>query len=246
MIVTPYDNDPDIQQYKIQLLGSLLLFTKTFFKLYTGREFNISTPQSREPHQITICKTLTDIFYLKNLRLYINIPPGHGKSTFLTYFVAWAFAHYPDCQFLYISYGQELAAKHTANIKAIMQMPTYQQLFGVKIDPNSSAKDDFATNYGGRVKAFGSNGSITGQDAGLPGEERFTGCVIMDDMHKPGEVFSDRMREYVMQNYGYTIQPRPRSPIVPMVAIGQRLHEDDIFNMPELEVFELRIQRQEE
>lgn len=211
-----------------KLLGSLLLFTRTFFELRTGREFELSFPHKRESHYLTICRELTEVFRLNTHRLIINVPPGHGKSTLLSSFVAWSLARYPDSNFLYISYSQELAAKHTYIIKQIMQHPYYQELFGVSIKRDSSAKDNFSTTQGGSVKAFGSSGSITGQDAGLPNLERFSGMVVMDDMHKPDEVFSDTTREHVKENYMHTIKIRPRGPNVPMVFIGQRLHEDDL------------------
>jgi predicted phage terminase large subunit-like protein len=227
-IITGIEKDPHAAELKAKLLGSFLLFTQTFFKLRTGRDFTVSSPVSREPHQITIAKQLTDVFHMRERRVWMTLPPGHGKSTFVSYFIPWAFAHYPDCRFIYISYSADLAANHTANIKGIMEMPMYRHMFGVEISRESSAKDNFMTTHGGAVKAFGSGGAITGQDAGLPDLSRFSGCVMMDDMHKPDEVFSDTMRQSVINNYNNTIKTRPRSPNVPMVGIGHALHEDDL------------------
>lgn len=218
----------DILEDKAKLLGSLLLFTMTFYKLRTGRDFVLSTPAGRESHFITICRELTKVFYLQTNRLLINVPPGHGKSELMIHFTAWALAHYPDSQFIYISFSHELASKHTATIKSIMELAHYRKLFGVEIRSDTSAKDDFKTIQGGAVKAFGSAGGITGQDAGLPNQDRFTGAVIMDDMHKPSEVHSDTIREQVKTNYAETIEPRPRGPNVPTIFIGQRLHEEDL------------------
>jgi len=228
MLITPESQNHGILEAKAQLLGSLLLFIRTFFQLRTGREFALPEPVGRECHIVTICRELTKVFYLETNRLLINVPPGHYKSTILSYFVAWCFAHYGDCQFLYISYAHDLAAKHTANIKGIMQLPYYKKLFNVEISRDSSAKDDFKTTAGGAVKAFGSSGGITGQDAGLPNQNRFTGAGIMDDMHKPDEVHSDSVRKKVITNYEETILPRPRAPNVPLLLIAQVLHEDDL------------------
>ncbi len=228
MQISGVEEDESLALLKAKCLGSLLFFVQTFFKIETGRDFVLSCPVSREPHQITVCRELTNIFYLRDNRLIINIPPGHGKSTLISYFVAWSFAHYPDCQFLYISYSHDLAAKHTARIKNIMQTKEYRKIFGVEISRDSSAKDDFKTTAGGAVKAFGSSSGITGQDAGLPHLERFSGAVLMDDMHKPDEVYSDTIRQGVINTYNNTIKPRPRSPNVGMVLIAQMLHEDDI------------------
>lgn len=217
-------------ELKARLLGSFLLFTQTFYKLNTGRDFVISSPAGKEPHQITIARQLTQIFNLEELFAWMTIPPGFGKSTLVSYFVPWAWAHYPDSQFLYISYSSSLATKHTTNIRSIMQLPTYRELFGVKLCKDSLAKDNFKTIYGGSIQAFGSAGSITGQDGGLQNISRFSGAIIMDDMHKPDEVFSDVIRQSIIDNYGQTIKTRRRGENVPIIGIGQALHEDDLRN----------------
>lgn len=228
MIITGVEKDPEVAAFKAKLLGSFLFFTEKFFKLHTGRDFVLSAPIGREPHQITIARQLVKIFNLETMRAWFTLPPGHGKSTFLTYFFAWCFAHYPDCKFIYISYSADLAATHTANIKRIMELPIYRKLFGIEISSESSAKDNFMTTAGGAVKAYGSMGGITGQDAGLPNLNRFSGGVFMDDMHKPSEVFSDTLRQTVIDNFNTTIKPRPRGPNVCTIGIGHALHEDDL------------------
>ncbi len=224
---------------RINLLGSLLEFTKTFYFLRNGRAFQTPDVVGRESHVFTVCRELSKLFRLQTTNLLLNIPPGHGKSTLLSYFVAWCYAHYHDCQFVYISYSAELAETHTAEIKAIMQLPIYQKLFQTTIDPNSAAKGDFRINHAfkpgqGRCTARGSAGSITGLNCGLPdardsaGNPRFSGLAIMDDLHKPDEVHSDVKRERVINNYNETIKMRRRGIYVGSCLLGQRLHEDDI------------------
>ena len=219
---------PDIDEQKEMLWGSFLLFTRTFFPFVTGREFVISNPDGRESHYITIARELSLAARMQNPSLIINVPPGHGKSVLLSMWVAWTLSKYPDSQYLYISYGKTLATKHTSFIKNIISSPHYRAIFGIKIKHDSKAKDFFQTTMGGTVKSFGSSGAITGQDAGLPNISHFSGAVIMDDMHKPDEVHSDTIRQGVIENYRETILQRPRSPNVPMIFIGQRLHEDDL------------------
>lgn len=213
---------------KARLLGSLILFIRTFYKLIEGRDFLLPQPISRECHIITICKALTKVFNLEINRLSINVPPGHYKSTIMVYFIAWCFAHYPDCRFMYISYSVELATKHTSIIKKIMSHPYYRKLFNIEISRDSSAKDNFTTTAGGAVRAFGSTGSITGQDAGLPGQTRCTGGFILDDMHKLQEIYSDTIRERAIENYRSSIIPRARGPNVFGISIAQRAHEMDL------------------
>jgi predicted phage terminase large subunit-like protein len=213
-----------------QLRSSLLDFTEFFYPLLTGRKFIVSHPIGRESHHITICRALSEAARLEipDHRLLVNISPGSGKSTLLAMWVAWTMAKWPDSRFLYISYGKILASKHTETIKRIMQLAHYVYLFDVRIRHDSKAKEYFQTTIGGAVAAFGSSGPVTGMDAGLPGLDRFSGAVIIDDAHKPDEVHSDTIRQSVIENYRQTIQQRNRGINVPFIFIGQRLHEDDL------------------
>ncbi len=217
-----------IDELRAELWGSFLLFTRIFFPRVTGREFVISAPPRRESHFITMSRELTLCARMQNPSLIINVPPGHGKSVMLSMWVAWTMSKYPNSQYLYISYGKTLATKHTEFIKRIISCAHYRDVFGVEIRHDSKAKDFFQTTAGGAVKSFGSSGAITGQDGGLPNCDHFSGAVIMDDMHKPDEVHSDTIRQTVIDNYSETILQRPRGPNVPMIFIGQRLHEDDL------------------
>lgn len=218
----------DLLDTRSTLLASFLSFTKIFYKLLTGRDFIISNPKGRESHFITIARELTKCARLETNRLMINVPPGYGKSTLVSFWVAWTIARYPDSNFLYISYSKELAVKHTATIKRIMSLTEYRDLFGIYIAGDSKSKEFFQTTQGATISAHGSSGTITGLNAGLPGLDRFSGALIMDDMHKPDEAHSDTVRGKVLTSYRETIEQRVRGLNVPMIFIGQRLHEDDL------------------
>jgi predicted phage terminase large subunit-like protein len=222
----------DIEKEEIasRLKGSLFEFSRMFYPLLTGRKFIISNPFGREPHIITICKALTRVARLEisSNRLLISVPPGHGKSTMMIMWVAWTLAKYPDSKYLYISYSSSLAAKHTETIKRIISLPHYKYLFDVSIRHDSRGKEFFQTTAGGAVAAFGSSGSIVGTDAGLPGLDRFSGAVILDDMIKVDEAHSETIRASVTNNYRETIQQRARGINVPFISIGQRVHESDL------------------
>jgi predicted phage terminase large subunit-like protein len=222
------DGDTKLELMRAKCLGSLLDFTRVFYKIRTGREFIVSQPIARESHHLIIARELTNVFYLKTNRLIINVAPGSGKSELCRHFIAWAMAHHPDSNFLYISFSHERAETNTAIIRDIINLPAYRKLFGGGINPDFSARDSFRTTKGGSVLAFGSSGSITGADAGLPNLDRFSGACIMDDMHKPDEVFSDGIRQGVIDNFNNTIALRKRGHNVPFIFIGQRLHEEDL------------------
>lgn len=218
------------EQEASRLRGSLLEFTRFFYKHLTGRDFIVSNPLGRESHHITVCRAFTNLFEEQRhaYGLIINLPPGYGKSVMTCMWIAWCYSHYPDCNFLYISYSHDLAAAHTAFIKQIMTSSLYRFLFGVEISSETRAKDFFMTTMGGACAAFGSSGAVTGRNAGNIGLSRFSGAVVIDDAHKPNEIHSDSIRESVTRNYVETISQRPRDNVVPIAFIGQRLHEEDL------------------
>ncbi len=218
----------DKEELKAELWGSFLLFVQTFFPLVTGRQFHISHPPGRESHFITISKELTLVARMQINSLSINVAPGSGKSVLLSMWVAWTMSRWPNSQYLYISYSHELASKHTEFIRRIIQCSHYKRLFDIEVRADSKAKDFFQTTKGGGVKAFGSAGSITGNDAGLPNCDHFSGAAICDDLIKPDEASSPTIRKRVLDNYKETILQRLRGPNVPIISIGQRLHEDDV------------------
>lgn len=218
----------DISILKAELQGSFLFFCRYFYELLNNRKFVISQPLGRESHFITCSRALTKCGRLETLRLVLNLPPGHGKSTFLVYWVAWTMSMHPDSQYMYISYSKKIATKQTEIIKRIISLREYQALFDIKIQADSKAKEYFKTTRGATVAAFGAAGSITGFDAGLPALDRFSGALIIDDSHKPDEVHSDTIREGVIKNFKETVSQRVRGVNVPIVFLGQRLHEADL------------------
>lgn len=224
----------DEQKKKIDTIStlnaSLLTFTQVFFKLLTGNEFKLSNPLGRESHFITITRELTHVFRNPSENLIINVEPGSGKSTLLSMFNAWGMSQFPDSQYMYISYSKELASKHTDMIRRIIQLDEFYELYGVKIRHDARGKEYFETVQNGSVAAAGSQGTITGLNAGRPQLERWSGCLILDDLHKPDEVHSTLLREKVITNYQQTIAQRVRGINVPIIFIGQRLHESDICN----------------
>lgn len=222
--------DAENEELAAKLKGSLLLFTKFFFHHLTGRDFIVSSPTCRESPHITVCKELTDLFRnpKESFGLGLHVAPGSGKSTLCCMFIAWCYAHNPQCNFLYVSYSYDLAAKNTSFIKQIMSSNIYKYLFGVEIRHDSRAKDHFMTTAGGEIYALGSAGTVTGKNAGLPDMKKFSGAMVIDDPIKPDAANSQAQRETVIKNYVETLAQRPRGINVPIIFIGQRVHEDDL------------------
>lgn len=222
-------NNDDLFNLKFDLLTSFKLFTQTFYKIRTGKDFIISNPAGRESHHLILFRALTKLFKGETKRLLINTPPRYHKTETFIHFVPWALAHYPDSNFLYISSTRGLAEKATQTIRSIIELPEYYNLFDVRISDYSSAKYNFETNKGGTVYAVGAGGTITGRGAGILGVKRFGGCMIIDDIHKAQEVYSDVIRTSENNFYHHTLKSRLNDPENTPIAInGQRLHEDDL------------------
>ena len=183
------------------LLSDFLQFTKYFYHLRTGRDFIISSPPSRMSHHLIIANKFNDIYSGKASRSLIHCPPRYGKTELMIHFIAWTLAKFPDSQYIYISYALRLAAKQTGIIRQIVSSPEYRKLFNVKVRSDSRAKDSFETTAGGAVFASGSGGTITGYGAGVANVDRWGGAIAIDDIHKPGEVTSDTIREGEVEWY---------------------------------------------
>jgi len=232
----------ETSQERKKLCDSLLLFTKVFYRLRMGKDFQISRPICRESHFISIARELTRITNNELDLLVINIAPRYGKTELLIHFVAWCLARYPDCNFLYTSYTHSLSATQSATIRDIIQLPEFKQLFFVDIKHSSKAKHDFKTTENGGVYAAGLDGTITGRGAGIKGArelKRFGGAIIIDDAHKEADVHSDVMRQSVIDRYEGTLLSRRNDGFrTPIIFIGQCLHEDDLASHLKREVEE--------
>lgn len=214
-----------------RLYGSLILFTRVFYKLRTGRDYKISKPISRESHFISVCRELTRVIRGELDLLTISIPPRYGKTELLIHFVAWCLAKFPDCNFLYTSYSHNLAAKQSATIRDILLLREFHDLFFVNLKHSSKAKFDFETTEQGSVYAAGFGGTITGRGAGIKGRDSFGGAIIIDDAHKPDEATSDTIREGVINWYYNTLLSRRNNGNkTPIIFIGQVVHEEDLAN----------------
>lgn len=68
--------EDQIERFKLE--GSLLDFTQIFFTLRTGRKFELSLPDGRESHYITIIRELVKVARGETKHLIINVPPRYG------------------------------------------------------------------------------------------------------------------------------------------------------------------------
>lgn len=220
-------------EIKAKLLGSLLTFTRTFYKFRTGRDFKLTHPVSRESHIITMARKMTQLVrgQLPNGKrnLLINIPPRYGKTEMAIHLVAWSLARSPDSNYLYVSLSADLAGKATSIIRDIIQLSHYRDLFNINLRQDTASKSSFMTTKGGGIEGVGAGGTITGKGAGIMNCDRFGGVIVIDDIIKPDDALSDTIRESRNNWYYNTlVSRRNNGDKTPILYIGQRTHEDEL------------------
>ena len=95
-------------------------------------------------------------------RVIVNLPPGFMKSMLISImYVAWRLGVDPTLKFVCISYGDDLAHKHSASTRKLMQSPEYRAIFpGTVLD--KKAEDWLTTTKGGYRYATAVGSDITG------------------------------------------------------------------------------------
>jgi predicted phage terminase large subunit-like protein len=100
----------------------------------------------------------------EKVRLIIECPPRHGKTrTAAELFPAWVMGKSP-IPIISCSYSFELAVTTGGNTKDVITDPLYQAIFpDVKLRPDMTAKDNWATTKGAKYLGTGVGGGITGK-----------------------------------------------------------------------------------
>lgn len=119
-------------------------------------------------------------------RLIVNLPPGFMKSMLISImYVAWRLGVDPTVKFVCISYGDDLANKHAASTRTLMQSPLYKAIFpGTVLDKKSEGW--LTTTKGGYRYATAVGSDITGF---RPTE------IIVDDPIEPEEGSSELVKQ---------------------------------------------------
>jgi hypothetical protein len=119
-------------------------------------------------------------------RVIVNLPPGYMKSMLISImYVAWRLGVDPTLKFVCISYGDDLANKHAASTRKLMQSTLYKTIFpGTVLDKKSEGW--LTTTKGGYRYATAVGSDITGF---RPNE------IIVDDPIEPEEGSSELVKQ---------------------------------------------------
>ncbi|AFC22405.1 terminase large subunit [Vibrio phage CP-T1] len=206
-------------------------FVRYFFKVMKGGKFKFSK------HHYVICKALMKVFNGETTHLMINMPPRYSKTEIaVKMFSAWCFVKNPKCEFIHLSYSDNLALDNSDTIKELIKTSEFRQLWPhIGIKSNKDSKKAWGTEQGGVFYATSAGGAITGFGAGKVDDFKdgngFGGAIIIDDPLKPDDAHSDPKRKSVNRRWDETIKSRFNSTRTPCIVIMQRLHEDDFCAM---------------
>ena len=117
---------------------------------------------------LLLAKKLQDVAEGKCKRLIISTPPRIGKSRMACVeFPAWLLGRNPKEEIVVTSYAQSLSLTHSRGARTRMNDPVYQAIFDTRLRDGDTQLADWGTPEGGRYKAVGVGGGLTGRGASI-------------------------------------------------------------------------------
>ena len=171
-------------------------------------------------HIDAISWNLNEVMAGRTQRLIINMPPRHLKSLAVSVaFPAFLLGHNPSRRIFCISYSNDLAAKHAADFRAIVEAPWYRAAFpNMRIE--RIADSDLFTTQRGYRRSTSINATLTG----LGGD-----CFVIDDPQKPVDAQSDTLRNNLTQWFSNTLRSRlDNKETGVIIVVMQRVHMQDL------------------
>jgi predicted phage terminase large subunit-like protein len=153
-------------------------------------------------------------------RVMFFLPPGSAKSTYLSVvFPAWVMGKYPDTPMLLTGYGDTIAKKHGRRARQVCLSAEYQAIFETRINPNTTAADNWALENGSSYIASGLQSGLTGH--------RAAGLIIDDPVKGRGEAESSTVQEATWAAYKDDARTR-KVPTAFEIIVSTRWHELDL------------------
>jgi len=186
-----------------------------------------------KPCHRQICNALQDAFFGQLFApsgkraqfVVITQPPRTGKTKLLEALPLWAWSYFPDSQWIYTSYADDMAKMSTDYIRGVMVSEWYQQLFSARIG-HFRQRDHISTSAGGNLFAEGVGGQLLGKGGGL--KHPAGGMIFGDDLAKPDEILSGTVADSINFWLENGLKSRRNSSEwCPIVICAQRLGEND-------------------
>lgn len=214
------------------------------FRVIEGRKF------IKEALHPFLFQNFQDIYDLKEKRLNINVCPRSAKTTLAKYFIAYTLATNPKSNFIYTSYSQALLNDISRELTNMLSNSIYLAMYSnfieekeIEVDPIDEFWQQYAKEETGKAKfssrkittaeggtvLFSSIGSqLMGFGAGVRGAKQFSGCLLIDDSNKAGDIYSQVRRNKVKTYFEETLLTRLNDSATAIINIQQRLHLEDL------------------
>jgi len=157
-------------------------------------------------------------------KLIISMPPQEGKSVRVSYrFPQWLLEHDPDLRIAIVSYTDEMARRHGAEIKRDVERFNGVDSpidLGIRLRQDSRAAGRWnIRDHKGSVYCVGLGGSLTGKPVDI---------LIIDDPIKNLEEAHSELYRKRLKNFWQAVAIPRMSPTTKVVIIQTRWHEDDL------------------
>ncbi len=173
------------------------------------------TPIHASPTHLNPLTELLERVLSEQVEICFSVPPRHGKSTTLHYWIAWLLVRDPTRRILYCAYDQTFAEKQVRKAKHIALS------VGIAVGDRDTLAE-WTTAEGGCVRACGIASPPLGEGFHI---------VIVDDPHKNrAEAESKKIRDRVVEAFLDDIYTRqePGGPGTSFVIVHTRWHQDDL------------------
>ena len=172
-------------------------------------------------HVDAICEHLQACAERKILRLLINVPPRHSKSTLCSVlFNAWVWTHAPQERFLSGSYSLQLATNDSVKTRRVVTSDWYRARWPhVQIAEEQAQKTFFVNTQLGQRQVT----SVGGTTTGLGGT-----IIIGDDLISAIQADSAIQRQICLQWYRESFSTRNNTADTVRIIVMQRLHQNDV------------------
>lgn len=203
---------------KIQAEKSLLAFVEQAWPILEP-----TVPFMPNWHIEYIAEHLEAVTAGEITRLLINVPPRSMKSILVSVlWPVWEWLRVPGGRWIFVSYSDSLASKHSLERRTIISSDWYQARWGRRIElaADHNMKSEFQNTQRGVMVATSVGASATGR-----GGSR----IVVDDPHNPTQAESDVQREAAVTFFRSTLSTRlDDKKTGAIVVVMQRLHERDL------------------
>lgn len=205
--------------------GLLHGLARTDLDVFVQLVFSLLNPRETLEHGWyldAMVRALEDVERGDCRRLQVTVPPRHLKSILVNVaFPAWLMGRDPTVKVICVSYAQDLATLHARAFRKVVTSHMYAAVFPETAASISRETDiEVATLQGGFRYATSLGGTVTGVGADL---------IIIDDLMKAADAVYPETRAKAKRFVDETLMSRLNDKRHgKVVAIQQRLHEDDI------------------